>query len=181
MAWEDQTEQPESTSGAEEEFEALPDLGQRLGLNPKSFRAILQQYSDFLPLHEQGGERGLAGSAIEYLQHIHKRTLEGYTEEEIRFELAPAEDAGGDEPDAPAVPEEGVRRAPEADELRRLLEEMRELREQLTESEQKRVRDRDKLMMSLMRTQKEMKQLRYEVSKSGTRRQRTMWDKLLGR
>ncbi len=184
MAWEDNAAESGSTTGTEEGFEALPDLGQRLGLNPKSFRAILQQYSDLLPLRERGAEKGLAGSSIDYLEQIHRRTLEGYTEEEIRAELT--EDSH-DEPDRAEQPAAAVQddeeapSRPSGDEVPEVLEELRELRRQLNEFEQKRVRDRDKLMMSLMRTQKEMQQLRYEISSTRKRRHRTLWDRLLGR
>ena len=148
-------------------FIPLSELGQRMGIGPKAFRAILGVYSDLLPVVEVGEERGLEGSCVQLLERIHKRTLEGHTEDEIRSELELS--SGIEETsaavDMPAVDAEGE-----------VLEILRDLRQQLQRMEEKRAEDRDKLMMLLLRTQKEMQQVRYELAKTRGRRRKGLWN-----
>ena len=148
-------------------FVPLSELGQRMGIGPKAFRAILSVYSDLLPVVEVGEERGLEGSCVQLLERIHKRTLEGHTEDEIRSELELS--SGIEETsaavDMPAVDAEGE-----------VLEILRDLRQQLQRMEEKRAEDRDKLMMLLLRTQKEMQQVRYELAKTRGRRRKGLWN-----
>ncbi len=148
-------------------FVPLSELGQRMGIGPKAFRAILSVYSDLLPVVEVGEERGLEGSCVQLLERIHRRTLEGHTEDEIRSELELS--SGMEETsaavDMPAVDAEGE-----------VLEILRDLRQQLQRMEEKRAEDRDKLMMLLLRTQKEMQQVRYELAKTRGRRRKGLWN-----
>ncbi len=152
-------------------FVPLSDLGQQLGIGPKAFRAVLSMYADLLPVHEVGEERGLASSCVQLLERIHTRTLEGHTEEEIRSELELAR--GRDETSAAADIEMG-------DQEGEILAILHELRERLQKAEEKRAEDRDKLMMMLLRTQKEMQQVRYELAKTRGRRRKGMWNRFLG-
>ena len=152
-------------------FEPLSELGQRMGIGPKAFRAILALYSDLLPVVEVGEERGLEGSCVQLLERIHKRTLEGHTEDEIRSELELT--SGMDETSA-AVDMQAVDSEWSEGEV---LEILLDLRQQLQQMEEKRAEDRDKLMMMLLRTQKEMQQVRYELAKTRGRRRKGLWNR----
>ncbi len=149
-------------------FIPLSELGQRMGIGPKAFRAILGVYSDLLPVVEVGEERGLEGSCVQLLERIHTRTLEGHTEDEIRSEL---ELSSGMEETSAAVDMQAV------DSEGEVLEILRDLRQQLQRMEEKRAEDRDKLMMMLLRTQKEMQQVRYELAKTRGRRRKGLWNR----
>lgn len=175
----DNTAEAEAAA-AEEIYEALPDLGQRLGIRPRAFRMYLDRYSDLLPVCEVGEERALTGYSVSLLERIHRRTQEGFSEEEIRSELARetepvTEDDTDDDRGDPAGS-----RAREAEE--QLMEVLHDLQARLERSEEKRVEDRDKLMMMLMRTQRELQQMRYELARTPRRqRHRSFWDRILGR
>lgn len=152
-------------------FIPLSELGQRMGIGPKAFRAILGVYSDLLPVVEVGEERGLEGSCVQLLERIHRRTLEGHTEDEIRSALEAS--SGTDETSA-AMDMEPVDSGKSEGEV---LEILRDLRQQLQRMEEKRAEDRDKLMMMLLRTQKEMQQVRYELAKTRGRRRKGLWNR----
>ncbi|MFO8059856.1 MAG: phosphotransferase [Bacillota bacterium] len=155
----------------EDSIVPLADLGVQLGIGPKAFRAILSTYSDLLPVREVEEERGVASSCVQLLERIYRRTLEGHTEEEIRAELE--RERGRAETGAAAEVE-----ASDADE--EILELLREVLERLEQAEKRRVEDRDKLMMTLLRTQKEMQQVRYELAKTRGRRRKGLWNRFRG-
>lgn len=165
------------TAAVEEIYEALPDLGQRLGIRPRSFRMYLDHYSDLLPVHEVGEERALTSYSVSFLEQIHRRTQEGFSEEEIRAELLEEAEPVIDDDGEVDPPDSRARKAEE-----QLMEVLHDLQGRLERSEERRVEDRDKLMMMLMRTQRELQQMRYELARTGRRqRHRSLWDRVLGR
>jgi len=166
---------------------ALPDIGERLGLSPKVFRSILTTYSDILPVVEADGERLMSLEDVEKLEFIKKAVEQGFSEDEVRDRLARHE---GVEPALPAKEditppgddpaEESPQIHPNSPELLSLLYEMKERLDQI---ETRIVEERDKTTLALIRLQKEVQHLRYELVGQGSRRDRKkgFWSRLEGR
>jgi DNA-binding transcriptional MerR regulator len=108
-----------------------------------------------------GGERRLPPDAVDRLRAIWRLRGEGLAPADIRQQLA-----GGTQ----------------GDPLQRLLAQLDRLHAELQRSEARRVEDRDRLMMALVRTQQEIQHLRYELSAARSRkeRRRGFWARLFG-
>jgi len=167
-----------------------------LNLSPYTLRGLLAEYGDVLGLEATGQEDVPAGRrrvpewAFRLLREAVALRNAGMSREEIRDRLrALAEAAAGlavvpgyQGPGSPGQLVRYVDRATARDLL--LIEKIEHLSEQLARSEQKRVEDRDRLLMALLRTQQEIQQLRYELVARGTRRdrkRRSFWARLFGR
>lgn len=136
------------------------EVAERLGIVPHVLRGLLDEFADLLPGEERNGERVFPPLVVERLRSIWQLRSQGLAPEAIRARLA----------------------APEGEPLERLLAQLSELRAELQHSEARRVEDRDRLMMALMRTQQEIQRLRYELTAASSRRERRrgFWARLLG-
>jgi len=134
---------------------------QRLGIAPYVLRGLLDEYPEALPL---AGERLLTPEAVERLEAILRWRREGLSPDEIRQRLA-----------------QGVSTPPD-DPMTALLDRLSHLQTELSRSEQRRVEDRDRMMMALVRTQQEIQHLRYELAGDRSRkgRRRGFWRRLFG-
>ncbi len=182
---EEPKEQPElqgaNTDGDEESFLSLPDIGEKLGLGPKAFRSLLDTYSDLLTVHDRESDRVMSAGDVDLLQEIYNLTLQGHTETEIRSLIGGG--AGAEEAAASQDPdldiEDYVSRGDTAAE-EKLLDALDSLQERLKRSEKRRVEDRDKLMLLLLRTQRELRQLRYELAQEKGRRRKSLLERIFG-
>ncbi len=153
----------------------LPDLGQRLSIGPKPFRAILEAFSDVITVHEVGGEKVVSEEAARHVENIHRQMTQGFTFDEIRRQL-------GLDPETALEGSSDASKQEDATSTDdRLLEAVKGLEEQLKRFEKQRIEDRDKLMVTLLRTQKEMQRLRHELRGRRSRRSKTLFERLLGR
>ena len=153
---------------------ALPDLGERLGLSTKVFRAYLEEFGDLLVVWEERGDKLLTRDDAFLLERIHKFAQIGLTAEEIRKELGSTVEANSpvEAEEDTSVAGEGIE---DADPL------LHEILQRLDRIEDRRMEDRDKLMLTLIRTQKEIQQLRYELAAREGRRRGGFFSRLFGR
>lgn len=136
----------------------LADACQRLGLTPYVLRGLLDEYAEWL----SAGEGGLAPEAVERIGAIVRWRAEGVPPDVIRARLA-----GGEA---------------EVDPLSTLVGRLAQLQTELARSEERRAQDRDRLMMTLVRTQQEIQRLRHDLSETRSRRDRHrgLWRRLFG-
>ncbi len=160
--------------GGEEKVVTLPDLGERLGLSPKVFRSYLAEFGDLLAVRKDGGDKVLTRDGALLLEKIHKFAQIGLTAEEIRGELGATVGTN-----SPVEVAEDVAVAGETVEDEDPL--LREILGRLERIEDRRMEDRDKLMLTLIRTQKEIQQLRYELAAREGRRRGGFFARLFGR
>ncbi len=161
----------ESDASEKEPGTSLPELGERLGIGPNLFRGYLESFSDLLPVREEDGQRVLDATGVSLLERIHRLSREGFTPKEIRGELgAESQDCvvsgstGNEDVDLPDV-----------------ALALAEIFEMLERLEKRRLEDRDKLMLTLIKTQKEIQQLRYEMAAREGRRRKGLFARLFGR
>ena len=155
---------------------SLPTIGEQLGLGPKLFRSLLDTYSDLLSVYEKDNEKVMPEEDFQILKQIHQLTLQGLTEAEIRDKL---EQGHSSEVAATVDSDASITESADdaEEELVRLIES---LQQRLKQSEERRVEDRDQLMMMLMRTQRELRSLRYELTKDQGRRRKSFWERFFG-
>jgi hypothetical protein len=120
-----------------------------LGIPPALFRKLWDEFSD--ELGEPGPDGQLSHSSFEQLARIWRLRGDGHGPEAIRSALR------GEE----GTPVEGDS----------LLSRMESLHRALDHSERRRMEDRDRLMMAMIRTQQEIRDLRQELT-IGRRRDR---------
>ena len=143
----------------------------RLGVTPYILRRLMDDYEDTLPpLVEVGTERRLPPPALDILARIVRWRGEGLGREEIlrRIRAGEAEPTADDDVQGQAVD--------------RLVGELGRLHQELQRSEARRAEDRDRLLTTLMRTNQELQQLRYEMAAAKSRKERRkgFWARLFG-
>ncbi|MEW6398350.1 MAG: hypothetical protein AB1503_04165, partial [Bacillota bacterium] len=155
-----------------------------LNLSPYTLRGLLADYGDVLGVagaaqeEAPAGKRRLSEWSFRLLREAVTLRNAGMSREEIRDRLRALAEAAVGLAVVPGYQGPGgsghlvryVDRATARDLL--LIEKVEQLSEQLARSEQKRVEDRDRLLVALLRTQQEIQQLRYELVARGTRRDR---------
>lgn len=155
-----------------------------LNLSPYTLRGLLADYGDVLGAGAGDreelpvGQRRLSEWSFRLLKEAVALRNAGMGREEIRDRLRALAEAAAGLAVVPGYRGPGtsgalvryVDRATARDLL--LIEKIEQLSEQLARSEQKRLEDRDRLLMALLRTQQEIQQLRYELAARGTRRDR---------
>jgi len=166
-----------------------------LNLSPYTLRGLLAEYGDILGVagpdqdDVPSGKRRLTDWAFRMLKEAVALRNAGLSRDEIRDRLQALAEAAAGLAVVPGYQGAGasgrlvryVDRATARDLL--LIEKIERLSEQLARSEQKRLEDRDRLLMALLRTQQEVQQLRYELVARGTRRERkrrSIWSRLFG-
>ncbi|MFW5896770.1 MAG: MerR family transcriptional regulator [Bacillota bacterium] len=153
---------------------SLPDLAERLGLSTEQFRRYLDEYSDVLRITESRGRRTLDVRGVHALTQIHALTQCGLDPEGVRRRIGP--ELASPFPDhGSGKPEERSDEEVANDFL------LRELREGFDRLEKRRLEDRDKLMLTLIKTQKEIQQLRYQLAAREGRSRKGFWARLFGR
>ena len=140
----------------------LPAVASALGLPPYVLRSLLDDYADVVATaRTAGGQLALDPEALVRMRSIAAGHAQGLSADEIRQRLA----AQGEQP-APA----------EA-----LLDRLELLQAELAQSERRRVEDRDRLLLALVRTQQEIQHLRVELSGTRRSRRKGFWARLFGR
>ncbi|MFO7942509.1 MAG: MerR family transcriptional regulator [Bacillota bacterium] len=153
---------------------ALPDLAERLGLSTERFRSYLNEYADLLRVSESSGERILDARAAEILTTIHRLTQRGLDPQDVRNKLEFQPDDQSDNREGENLGENS-----EGEVTNDFL--LREIREGFHRLEERRLEDRDKLMLALIKTQKEIQQLRYQLAAGEGRSRRGFFARLFGR
>jgi len=141
----------------------LQEAAYLLGMDKTALRDLLEEYaSELEPLMVRDADLvRLTWSCLNAVSDIARLRTEGRTREEIIEHLArSAPAAAGDAGTGEESPERAV------------LQQLDRLRRELALSERRRMEDRDKLLVALMRTQQEIRQLRYELAAHSSRRQR---------
>lgn len=157
---------------------------ERLGLPPRTFRGIVEEYSGLLGLREDSGD-SLPEEGVKTLERIVEWRSAGLGPDEIGRLLE--QTVGSDAPPcSPRVSNGFLARVPSHRE-RALLEQalpdrIERLVKTIQQCEVKRLEDRDLLLTALMRVQQEIRMLRFEL-RGGSRRQRRrgFWSRLFGR
>ncbi|HVB09861.1 MAG TPA: hypothetical protein VNM16_05770 [Bacillota bacterium] len=140
----------------------LASLGPLLGLSPYALRSLLDEFADVVPVDGRvPGQPGLLPDDVERLRQIAGGHAQGLAHDEIRRRL----ELGADAP-------------PMADAL---LDRMEQLQAELAQSERRRVEDRDRLLLALVRTQQEIQHLRYEMTGTRRSKRKGFWARLFGR
>lgn len=131
---------------------------QQLGVPPYVLRALLDDYADWLA----PAEAGLTPETVRRLATVVGWRAEGLSADAIRSRLAGGEGA--------------------TDPLATLIARLGQVQAELTRGEERRAQDRDRLMMTLVRTQQEIQQLRHELGETRSRRDRRrgFWRRLFG-
>ncbi len=157
---------------------SLPDLGEQLGIAPAQFRSYLLEYEDVLRVSQMGAERVLSGNDAARLALIHRLTQAGHTPTQVRAEVG---HHGSVSPDY-SFHDTSTRKCGTTDEtgsdLQGLLYEALDRLEKL---EKRRLEDRDKIMLTLIKAQKEIQQLRYSLAAMEGRRRKGLFSRLFGR
>jgi DNA-binding transcriptional MerR regulator len=140
----------------------LPAVAERLAISPYALRSLLDEYADLVPVTRQDADRtpALAPEAVRRLRFIAAARAQGLAHEEVRRRLQD----GGEGPAGADV----------------LLDRLEQLQAELAQSERRRVEDRDRLLLALMRTQQEIQHLRVEMAGPRRSRRKGLWQRLFG-
>lgn len=166
-----------------------------LNLSPYALRGMLSEYGELLGLSADGedlpaGQRCLSDWSFRLLREAVTLRAAGLGRAEIKDRLRALQEAAAGLALVPGYGRgEGttpwalrhVDRGTARDLL--LIEKIEQLAEQVARSEEKRIDDRDRLLMALVRTQQEVQQLRYELLARSRRerKRRGFWARLFGR
>ena len=138
-----------------------------LDVRPEVLRRLLEEFAGGLPpLIEAGDERRLPRQALPLLVKIVQLRNGGTPEAEILRALDETA-AGSRAPalgPAPATPPE-----------EQLLARFAALQEEMQRTEERRAEDRDRLLTAMMRTNRELQQLRFELGRQPRRARRRGW------
>jgi hypothetical protein len=139
----------------------LSTVAATLGLSPYTLRSLLDEYADVVaPERMADGQPGLGAEAMARLRVIAAGHAQGLSGDEVRHRLL-----DGDQPLGPDA----------------LLDRLEQLQAELAQSERRRVEDRDRLLLALMRTQQEIQHLRFELAGTRRSRRKGFWARLFGR
>lgn len=176
----------------------VPEICSHLNISPRTFRQLLTDFGQFIPLEEDSqGLKFVREETLERLRRITMLTNSGLSRDAIKDQLRgegvaapsrPAAAAGAPVPawdddeaagDAGAAGDggdagdaNGSLQADSAGDPLDSPDSLRTLISQLRDIELQRAEDRDKLMLSLMKIQKEIQHLRYELAAVQSRSQR---------
>ncbi|MEW6082050.1 MAG: hypothetical protein AB1576_09815 [Bacillota bacterium] len=162
---------------------SLGEACERLGLGPKTFRNMVDEYREVLGLSAEE-DQGLPEERVETLERIVEWRSSGLGPEEIGRLLeetmpsqAPPRSSQTSERLLARVPSHRERALMEQS----LPERLERLVKAIGQSESKRLEDRDLMLTAMMRIQQEVRMLRYEL-RGGTRRERRrgFWSRLFG-
>ncbi|GEM_PF-5637827 len=136
-----------------EYYVSLQDATTILNVSPQTFRQLISDYQNYVEILGDGKNKGLSEEGFRNLQMIVSLREQGLAAEEIAASLE-------------------KQYTVESVEMADLFAEIKELREALLKSQERYLEDREKMMLTLLKLQKEIQHLRYELASTSSRKER---------
>lgn len=136
-----------------EYYVSLQDATTILNVSPQTFRQLISDYQNYVKILGDGKNKGLSEEGFRNLQMIVSLREQGLATEEIAASLE-------------------QQYSVESVEMADLFAEIKELREALVKSQERYLEDREKMMLTLLKLQKEIQHLRYELASTSSRKER---------
>lgn len=159
-----------SNQPTEQQFYTIGEICNFLGTTVDRVRRVLEFFDDQLNPTMVDGLKMIPQSDVKTLKHIFEKKEDGYGNEEILRLMMLEQEAATTEV--------------QVELLKDIAERLKDTEKQLGQLENRVIDQRDRLMVTLLKVQKELNHLRYEVGTLKSRRDRKeedpLWKRLLG-